>query len=116
VTARANGALIRFGRLSQLNRTTYRGAFDGSRDFSRRTSGMMSYGVQSDLTDRSRTIAGDGPLLGGLVAERLQGGTMSVLYRATPRTSAGLSGRHQQVSYDTPGFLGGSLVNVGADV
>lgn len=116
VALASSGALIRFRSLSDLDRSAYSVSLDATHEFTRRTSTVFDYRLQSDLTNRSVTSSGEGSLLPGLVSARSHTASAALAYRATRMVTTRVDARAQRVSFDTPGLASGWLAVVGGDV
>jgi lipopolysaccharide/colanic/teichoic acid biosynthesis glycosyltransferase/O-antigen/teichoic acid export membrane protein len=102
VALAGSGALVRFGQSTDLNRSSYDVGVQASHAVSRRVSGAFDSRAQSDLTSRSITPVGDGPLLAGLVAVRTNTASGTLTSRATRRVSTRVGARFQNVSFNVP--------------
>lgn len=112
----ASGAVVRFQELRDLDRRAYDVSAQGTHTFSRRASGSLDYHTRSDLTNRSITVSGEGPLLAGLVAARTHEAIGGFAYRATRLVSTRAAARYQNVAFDLPTLAGGWLAAAGTGV
>jgi hypothetical protein len=112
----ASGSIVRFRELTEFNRTSYDFTLLGGRDLTRRASGSFEARAQSDLTTRSITPVGEGPLLRGLVAARTQSGAGSLSYRLSRAVATRFGASYQRATFDAPDLPGGWLASATASI
>ena len=112
----AGGGMVRFREVTEFDQSTYNVTVRAGREFTRRLSGTWNVHLRSDLTNRSITSVGEGPLLAGIVTGRTQSSGGGVSYRLTPRTTAQFATSYQHASFDTPLLIGGWIATGSAQL
>jgi len=103
----AGGALVRYRATPELDRTAHDLSLQATRQLARRLGGTVELQSRSDLTGRSVTPSGEGPLLAGVASVRTRSAASTVTYRLARTVAVRAGGSYQNTSFDTPLLLGG---------
>lgn len=112
----ASGSIVRFRELTEFDRTSYDFSLLGGRELTRRASASFEARAQSDLTTRSITPVGEGPLLRGLVAARTQSGAGSLSYRLSRAVATRFGLGYQRATFDAPDLPDGWIASATASI